>query len=78
MWLIWCEDVNDWLRELPSKVDDGGEAVLAFTTVLAARQRAAKHYGKNSYGEAKAEGWCRVVGVPSEKGLKELSRTLNK
>ena len=30
MWGIWDFDLKDWVRELPSKVDDGGIAILAF------------------------------------------------
>lgn len=71
MWLIWCFDANDgkgdWLRELPSKVDDGGEAVLAFTSQLKARQRAAKHYGFDTYGEMRRAGWCEVRWHPPAK-----------
>lgn len=66
MWAIWCLDVNDWLRELPSKVDDGGEAVLAYTSRRAAQRRAAKHFACASYGEAKAAGWCEVKLLSAE------------
>jgi hypothetical protein len=57
---IWCKDTNDWLRELPSKVDDGGEALLVFTSKRAAQRRAAKHYGFAAYAEAKRKDWCEV------------------
>ena len=50
---VWCKDKNgnkgDWLRELPSNVDDGGIAA-----------RAAKHYGFDSYSEVKKNDWCEV------------------
>lgn len=60
MWGIWdCNDA-DWVRELPSKVDDGGEAVLAFTSEAEAKRRAAKHYGYRSYAAAKRDGHCEV------------------
>lgn len=61
---IWCKDENgnkgDWLRELPSNVDDGGIAILAFLTKRAATTRAAKHYGFTTYAEAVCRDWCEV------------------
>lgn len=57
---IWCFDENSWLRELPSTVDDGGIALLVLPTKKSACERAAKHYGYESYREAKKEGWCEV------------------
>ena len=60
MYAIWCHDTEDWLRELPSKVDDGGEAVLAFGSRTGAEARAAKHYGFDSYAEVKDADWCEV------------------
>lgn len=64
MWGIWCKDTNDWLRELPSKVDDGGEAVLAFASRMTARRRAAKHYGFETWAEVVVAGWCEVRKLP--------------
>lgn len=29
---IWCYDAKDWLRELPSTVDDGGIAIIGYTS----------------------------------------------
>jgi hypothetical protein len=60
MFGIWDLEKNDWVRELPSKVDDGGEAILAFESERRARQRAAKHFGFDGYAEAKRKGWCEV------------------
>ena len=60
MWGIWCKDTEDWLRELPSKVDDGGLAVLAFTSKRDACRRAAKNYGFDTYTRAKRCDWCEV------------------
>lgn len=67
---VWCKDLKldkkrgtyrgDWLRELRSNVDDGGIAVLAFTSIREAQARAAKHYGFDTYSEVKAAGWCEV------------------
>jgi len=61
---IWCKDENnnrgDWLRELLSNVDDGGIAILAFTSIKEAKQRAAKNYGYDTYAKAKKDGWCEV------------------
>jgi len=57
---IWCYDTKDWLRELPSKVDDGGEAILVFTSKAKAMQRAAKNYGYDTYAQAEKDGWCSV------------------
>ena len=63
MWGIWCLDTNDWLRELPSKVDDGGEAILVFSSKRAAQRRAAKHYGYDTYSEVFATGFCEVRDI---------------
>lgn len=60
MWGIWDNDKNDWVRELPSKVDDGGSAILAFFSKADACRRAAKHFGFDSYTEAKTKDWCEV------------------
>ena len=67
---IWCKDLKlnkksgryrgDWLRELPSNVDDGGIAMLVFASLREAQSRAAKHYGFDSYTEVKKNGWCEV------------------
>ena len=62
---IWCKDLNnnngDWLRELPSKVNEGGEAILAFTSIQAARARAADHYHYQSYTRVAKDDWAEVV-----------------
>ena len=50
MWGIWDHDTDDWVRELPSKVDDGGIAILAFDKLEDAQERAAQHYGYEDYG----------------------------
>jgi hypothetical protein len=63
MWGVWRYDQGDkgdWLRELPTEVDDGGTAILAFRYLKDAKQRAAKHYGYASYREATKDGWCVV------------------
>ncbi len=64
MFGIWCHDENDgngdWMRELPSKVDDGGTAILAFDDRSEACIRAAKHYACETYADAKRDGWCEV------------------
>lgn len=61
---VWCKDEDggrgDWLRELASNVDDGGIALLAFTSIRAAQARAAKHYGYDSYSGVKKDDWCEV------------------
>jgi hypothetical protein len=61
MWGIWCYDEHGWLRELPSKVHDGGEAVLAFLSKQKACNRAALHYSYESYTAAKRTGRCEVL-----------------
>lgn len=60
MWGIWEFEINDWFRELPSKVDDGGIALLAFTSKAEACDRAAKNWGYDSYSQMKADGWGEV------------------
>jgi hypothetical protein len=60
MWGIWCLDTNDWAREMPSNVNDGGVAVLAFFSKQAACKRAAERYFYDTYTEAKRDGWCEV------------------
>jgi hypothetical protein len=62
-YVIWCKDTRNCLRELPSKVDDGGEAILMFTNKKKAQKRAAKHYGFDTFGEAKRNGWCEVYQI---------------
>lgn len=61
---IWCKDLNnnkgDWYRELPSKVDDGGIAILAYTSQREAKKRAAQEYGFDTYAEVKKNDWCEV------------------
>jgi hypothetical protein len=61
---IWCKDLKDcrgdWYRELPSKVDDGGVAILAFTSMRQAQKRAAQEYGFDAYSEARKNDWVEV------------------
>jgi hypothetical protein len=61
---IWCKDINnnkgDWFRELQSSVDDGGIAILTFTSKREACYRAAKNYGYDTYTQAKKDGWVEV------------------
>lgn len=61
---IWCFDLNDnkgdWYRELPSRVDDGGIALLVFTLQRDAKSRAAQEYGFDTYAEMKKNGWAEV------------------
>ncbi len=66
---VWCKDIGtqgDWLRELPSKVQDGGTAILAFASEREAKRRAAVHYGFGAYSEAKAMNWCEVKPLAGE------------
>lgn len=62
---IWCKDEKnnkgDWLREFPSKVEDGGIAILAFTSKREAQRRAADNYGFGTYSEAKKNDWVEVI-----------------
>lgn len=60
LYAIWGEDIEDFIRELPSKVNDGGEAILVFTNERAAKQRAADHYGFATYAEAHRCAWATV------------------
>lgn len=48
---IWDNNEKDWVRELPSTIDDGGIAILCFQTHSQACRRAIKHYGFNSYDD---------------------------
>lgn len=70
---IWCydnpRDYNkaDWLRELPSKVADGGEAILVYTSIRAAQHRAAEHFGFDTYTEVKKNGWAIVKPLTEAK-----------
>lgn len=57
---IWCKDEKEWLKELPSTVYDGGEAILAYTSRQAAQKRAAEHYGFDSYTEVHKADWAEV------------------
>jgi hypothetical protein len=61
---IWCKDLNNskggWYRELPSKVDDGGIAILAYTSQRKAKRRAAQEYGFDTYAEAVRNDWVEV------------------
>lgn len=67
---IWCKDLKDnkgdWFRELPSRVNDGDIAILAFTSKREARYRAADNYGYDTYAEAKKDGWCEVKPLANE------------
>lgn len=61
---VWCKDAHgnkgDWLREMPSRMDYGDIAILAFTTQRDAKQRAAREYGYETYTEAVKDGWCEI------------------
>lgn len=57
---IWQELENDWLRELPSQLYDGGEALLVYDNLEKAQQRAASNFGFDDYHEAHAAGWVTV------------------
>jgi predicted phosphoadenosine phosphosulfate sulfurtransferase len=63
VWAIWDYVKKDWVREMPSKVDDGGEAILCYTSARAAKRRAAKHFGYDSYSGVEGDGWCEVRPV---------------
>ncbi len=68
---IWDVHIRDWVREMPSKVDDGGFAILAFASPDMAMRRAAKHFGFRIYSEAKRAGYCIVL--PLVDGRKDKS-----
>jgi hypothetical protein len=53
-------DTNDFVRELPSKVDDGGEAILVFTSKAAAERRGRQHFGCENESKAVRDGLYRV------------------
>lgn len=61
---IWCKDLKDckgdWMRELPSKVNDGEIAILAFTAKRTAQERAAEAYGYDTYSQARRDDWVEV------------------
>jgi hypothetical protein len=67
---IWCKDLNenkgDWLRELPSRLEEGGKALLAFTSKRQAERRAADHYGYDLYSQVRRDDWCEVKEIPHE------------
>ena len=60
MYGIWDCVLKDWVREMPSKVDYGGFAILVFENKQAACQRAAKHFFFRTYSAAKKSGACFV------------------
>lgn len=60
LWVIYDYDAKDYVRELPSKVDDGGTAILAFASRYEARKRAAKYFGFMTYKQAHQNNWCEV------------------
>lgn len=68
MWGIWDFETNDWIREMPSKVDDGGTAVLAFMNKREACRRATKHFACDTYRQAQRRGWCEVMLLPATTG----------
>lgn len=59
MYAIWDFDLRGWVRELPSKVNDGGEAILVFASLRKARERAAQHFGYDAYAPAEKDGYAR-------------------
>jgi hypothetical protein len=60
MYGIWLMETGGWMRELPSKVDGGNIALLAFESKREACKRAAKEFGYETYTEMKRDGWCEV------------------
>lgn len=65
LYAIWDHDKGDWVRELQSKVDDGGIAILVFTSQRNAKTRAAKHFGYDRYADLARDGWVSVREVAS-------------
>lgn len=63
MWIIWDCEANDWMRELPSTLDDGGKAILSFQTRESAMKRTAKHFGYETYAEVLTCGCGEVVSL---------------
>lgn len=61
---IWDFEANDWVRELPSQVDDGGVAILAYASEARAKQRACKHWAAGSYAELVEDGNGEVRPLP--------------
>lgn len=70
MYGIWDLDLEDWVRELPSKVDDGGTAALCFETRRSACRRAAKHWGYDSYSACKKCGFCLVIPIQTRRAAR--------
>lgn len=62
MWVIWCKDTNDYLREnqIAGLSNDKQSALLVFPTRKTACERAARHYHYKTYAEVKAHDWCEV------------------
>ena len=68
IYLIWDNDREEYVKELPSKVDDGDIALLCFTSMKEAKDRAAKHWGYDGYySQMKADGWGEVRGFTLQK-----------
>lgn len=65
MYAIWDVEEQDWIRELPSKVDDGQIAVLVFRFKHHAQRRAAKHYGypATSWPRVNRYGVCQIIQI---------------
>lgn len=68
MFGIWDWDDNDWIRELPSKVNDGDKAILAFETEIDARNRALRHFGYDEYQELVSNEIAHVSRLDSGQG----------
>lgn len=52
-----------FIKELPSKANDGGEALLVFTSRRKAQDRAAQYFGYDRYSAVRNDGWCKVVEI---------------
>lgn len=78
LYAIWSENdeptgsdnPEGFVRELPSKVNDGGIALLVFTSRREAERRAADYFGYDSYAAARNDGWVQVIEI----GLASLRR----
>jgi len=71
MWAIWDFGCNDYVRELPSKVNEGGIAILAFEDKEEAQDRARRHWGCENitYRAFRQTGNGRVVKLKKRKEI---------
>lgn len=60
IWTFESDDKGDWVREYPPTVISDKQAILAYERKQDACNRAAEHFGYDTYTAAKRDGWCEV------------------